>query len=81
MMEVVEVVVVEVGSVEVVGTMIKVLVDSGVGIGIIVLVEVTVVGEADGTAGVMTVVKVKVVVEAPKVEEGVGVINTVAVPT
>lgn len=56
------------------------LVDSGGGIGTIVLVEVTVVGEADGTVGVMTVVIVKVVVEALKVDEGVGITKTVAVP-
>jgi hypothetical protein len=81
MTEVVEVVVVDVvGIFELVWTTIEELVDSGGGIGTIVLVEVTVVGDADGTAGVMTVVRVTVVVEALKVDVGVGVTKTVAVP-
>ena len=76
MMTAVEVVV----TVELVGTMIEELVDSGGGIGKIVLVDVTVVGETDGTVGVITVVNVTVVVEALKFDEGVGVTKAVAVP-
>jgi hypothetical protein len=64
---------------ELVGTMIGELVDSGVGIGMIILVDVTVFGEADGSVGVTTVVNVIVVVEALKVDEGVGVITVVNV--
>jgi hypothetical protein len=56
------------------------LVDTGGGTGTIVLVEVTVVGGADGSVGVMTVVIVKVVVEALKADEGVGATKTVVVP-
>lgn len=67
-------------TVELVGTMIEELVDFGGGTGTIVLVDVTVIGEADGTVGVMTVVNVTVVVEALKFDEGVGVTKTVAVP-
>lgn len=79
--EVVERVLVDVVAIfEVMGTIIVELVDSGGGTGTIVLVEVTVVGDADGTAGVITVVRVTVVVEALKVDEGVGVTKTVAVP-
>ena len=50
--------------VELVGVTIEELVVSGEGIGTTVVVNVTVVGEADGTLGVMIVVRVIVVVEA-----------------
>jgi hypothetical protein len=68
---------------ELVGTIITVLVDveveDGRGSVTITVVEVTVVGRADATEGVTTVVIVKVVVEGMRVDMGDGVTRTVAV--
>jgi hypothetical protein len=69
---------------ELVGTIITVLVDvdveDGRGPVTITVVEVTVVGRADATEGVMTVVIVRVVVEGMRVDIGDGVTRKVAVP-